>query len=88
MADAWFTRYWSGERGTWTIGDAGVGHVAHNNGVESRWPKFSQAIRGSAGKSKQLKLDRRVWRRMVGTLSQIEWPHQTPPGGALITQQI
>ena len=150
-AAVWFERYWCGERGTWTIGDAGVGHVAHNNGVEGRWPKFSLAVCGSAGKSKQLKLDvmagnmikyigdssreaalkqvkdqgshrflrdpeltpkqwhavqfldirilqhaslytseanRRIWRRMVGKLSQIEGPQQTPPGGALITQQI
>ncbi len=52
-----FEKYWCGERGTWTIGDAGVGHVAHNNGIEGRWPAFTNAVCGAAGKSKQLKVD-------------------------------
>ena len=56
-AAAWFERYWCGERGTWTIGDAGIGHAAHNNGVESTWPRFTLAVCCSAGKTKQLKLD-------------------------------
>jgi hypothetical protein len=33
-AATWFETYWCESRGTWTMGDAGVGHVAHNNGVE------------------------------------------------------
>ena len=43
-AAAWFEKYWCGKRSTWTIGDAGVGQAAHNNGVESTWPKFTQAV--------------------------------------------
>jgi hypothetical protein len=31
---------------------------------------------------------RRKWRRWIDTLAEIEGPHRTPPGGALITQQI
>jgi hypothetical protein len=31
----WFQTFWCGERGTWTMArDAGIGHTAHNNGVE------------------------------------------------------
>ena len=151
VAAQWYEQYWCGDRGTYTIGDAGIGHAAHNNGVESTWPKFSLAVCGSAGKSKQLKVDvmignmikyvgdvsresaakqiklfgshrflrdpiltapdwqevqrldirilqlaqvhasegnRKLWRRMVNTLSALEGPLHTPPGGALITQQI
>ena len=50
-AEIWFARYWCGERGTWTVGDAEVGGVAHNNGVEGRWPSFTQAVCGAAGES-------------------------------------
>ncbi len=56
-AKIWFERYWCGERGTWTVGDAEVGGVAHNNGVEGRWPSFTQAVCGAAGKSCKLKID-------------------------------
>ena len=34
-----------------------VGGVAHNNGVEGRWPSFTQAVCGSAGKSSKIKVD-------------------------------
>ena len=57
QAAHWFRTYWCGERGTWTIGDAGVGHCAHNNGVEGHWPGFTSAVCGSGGKSKSLKVD-------------------------------
>jgi hypothetical protein len=150
-AASWFETYWCGSRGTWTIGDAGVGHVAHNNGVEGNWPAFIMAVCGSAGKNKNMKMDvfvgnmlkyvsdqskekalaqqhtygthlflsnpemspqqwqsiqhldirllehahiygsedkRRKWRRWMHTLAEIEGPHRTPPGGALLTQQI
>jgi hypothetical protein len=39
------------------MGDAGIGHTPHNNGVEGNWPHFTQAVCGSAGKSRQLHLD-------------------------------
>jgi hypothetical protein len=57
QAAHWFRTYWCGERGTWTIGDASVGHCAHNNGVEGHWPGFTSAVCGSGGKSKSLKVD-------------------------------
>ena len=53
----WFQTFWCGNRGTWTMGDAGIGHTPHNNGVEGNWPHFTQAVCGSAGKSRQLRLD-------------------------------
>ncbi len=53
----WFQTFWCGEHGTWTMGDSGIGHTAHNNGVEGNRPHFTQAVCGSAGKSKQLRLD-------------------------------
>jgi hypothetical protein len=31
---------------------------------------------------------RRKWRRWIDTLAEIEGPHRTPPGGALLTPQI
>jgi hypothetical protein len=39
------------------MGDAGVGHVAHNNGVEGNRPSFISAVCGSAGKNKWMKID-------------------------------
>jgi hypothetical protein len=39
------------------MGDAGIGYTAHNNDVEGNWQHFTQAVCGSAGKSKQLRLD-------------------------------
>ena len=39
------------------MGDAGVGHVVHNNGVEANWPSFISAVCGSAGKNKWMKID-------------------------------
>ncbi len=55
-AATWFETYWCGSRGTWT-GDAGVGHVAHNNGVEGNGPAFIFAVCGTAGKNKCMKID-------------------------------
>ncbi len=135
------------------MGDAGVGYVAHNNGVEGNWPPFISAVCGSAGQYKWMKIDLFVgnmlkyvadqskekalaqqhiygthcflihpkmspqqwqpiqlldirmlqhayiycsddkrrpgtWRRRIDTLADIEGPQRTPPGGALLTQQI
>ncbi len=39
------------------MGDAGVGHVAHNNGVEGNWPAFILAVCGIVGKNKCMKTD-------------------------------
>jgi hypothetical protein len=39
------------------MGDAGVGHAAHNNGVEVNLPSFISAVCGSAGKNKWMKID-------------------------------
>ncbi len=39
------------------MGDAGVGHVAHNNGVEGNWTAFILAVCGTAGKNKCMKID-------------------------------
>ncbi len=41
------------------MGDAGVGHVAYNNGVEGNlnWHSFILAVCGSAGKNKCMRID-------------------------------
>ncbi len=36
----WFQKLWCGERGTRTMGDAGIGHTAHKNGVEGNLAAF------------------------------------------------
>jgi hypothetical protein len=150
-AATWFETYWCGPRGTRTMGDAGVGSVAHNNGVEGNWPSFILAVCGSAGKNKCMRIDvfvgnmlkyvadqskeralpqlhtsgthrfliypemspqqsqsiqlldirmlqhayiygsedkRRKCRRWINALADIEDPQRTPPGGALLMQQI
>ncbi len=56
-AAVWFQTFWCGNCGTWTMGDAGIGHTPHSNGVEGNWPHFTQAVCDSAGKSRQLHLD-------------------------------
>jgi hypothetical protein len=43
-AATWFQTYWCGPPRTWTIGDAGVGHAAHNNGAESNLPSIISAV--------------------------------------------
>jgi exosortase len=48
-AATWFHKYWTGERGNWTLGHAGVGGTNNNNGLESRWKKFKSAIQGGSG---------------------------------------
>jgi hypothetical protein len=48
-AASWLERYWTGERGNWTLGHAGVGGTNNNNGLEARWKKFKSTIQGGSG---------------------------------------
>jgi hypothetical protein len=40
----WLSEYWSGERGNWDIGAAGVGCPNANCGVESGWARIRKAV--------------------------------------------
>lgn len=48
-AASWFEKYWTGERGNWTRGHAGVAGTNNNNGLESRWKRFKTAVCGGSG---------------------------------------
>ena len=48
-AASWFEKYWTGDRGNWSRGHAGVAGTNNNNGLESRWKKFKAAVCGGSG---------------------------------------
>ena len=48
-AASWFEKYWTGDRGNWSRGHAGVAGTNNNNGLESRWKKFKAAVCSGSG---------------------------------------
>ncbi len=77
----WFQTFWYGKRGTWTMGDAGIGHTARQwkalQKLNVRHLQHALVI----GTKEHAK----TWAGYMEELVTMEGPLKTPRGGTLIT---